>query len=641
MFIERSNKNPILTPNRKQAFEAEAVFNGCPVKRKKNIHLVYRAVSQPHYHYVAKQKLSVSEIGIADSTDGESFTNRRRFVVPEESWERFGCEDPRVTELDGKYYVFYTALSEHPFRAAGIKVGLAISDDLETIQEKHLITPFNAKAMALFPEKINGKFWVVLTANTDLPPSKVCLASFDREEDMWNQSKWESWYQDLDEKSLSLQRNPEDQIEIGAAPIKTAEGWLLLYSHIQNYSSGQPVFGIEAVLLDLKNPRKIIAKTTSPILTPEEYYEKIGLVPNVIFPSGAFLDKMGKINLYYGATDTTCCLVKIDLDFLLDKLLHKLELAKAKRFPGNPIISPIADHPWESKATFNTAALYLDNKVHLVYRAMSEDNTSVLGYATTTDGTHIDYRHSQPIYKPREEFEQKLTQNGNSGCEDPRLTKIGDTIYMCYTAYDGRNAPRVALTSISVKDFLAQKWNFARPVLITPPYIDGKNACIFPEKIEQQRYYFILHRIGTEIVSAFSPTLDFDGHTWIEEYRWIFPRPGMWDSKKIGIVAPPIKTESGWVLFYHGVSEDSVYRLGAILLDLHDPTKVICRSNDPIMEPETPYELEGIVDNVVFSCGVVLLNDQFYLYYGGGDRVIGVATIDKNQLLKNLTTCKL
>jgi predicted GH43/DUF377 family glycosyl hydrolase len=324
----------------------------------------------------------------------------------------------------------------------------------------------------------------------------------------------------------------------------------------------------------------------------------------------------------------------------MDKLLNREGLVKARRSKENPIILPIENHPWESKATFNAAALYLAGKVHIVYRAMSEDNTSVFGYATSKDGTHIDYRSPDPIYKPHEAFEQKLVPNGNSGCEDPRLTKIGDKIYMCYTAFDGRNAPRVALTSISEKDFLAKKWDFAKPVLITPPYLDDKDACIFPEKIEDQNYYFIIHRSDNDIVSAFSPHLDFEGKAWIEEYRWITPRAGMWDSKKIGTAAPPIKTEIGWVLFYHGVSDDGIYRIGAILLDLKDPTKVISRSDEPIIEPLTPYEREGVVRNVVFSCGVVLLGNKFFLYYGGADKVVGVATINKEKLLKNLNPCK-
>ncbi|PIU58464.1 MAG: hypothetical protein COS89_00210, partial [Deltaproteobacteria bacterium CG07_land_8_20_14_0_80_38_7] len=236
-------------------------------------------------------------------------------------------------------------------------------------------------------------------------------------------------------------------------------------------------------------------------------------------------------------------------------------------------------------------------------------------------------------------FEKKMIPAGNSGCEDPRLTKIGSKIYMTYTAFDGQNPPRVALTWIKEKDFLNQKWNFAKPVLISPPSIDDKDACIFPEKINGQ--YFIIHRSGDDIDSAFSPTLDFDGQTWIEEYRWIAPRPGMWDSRKIGIAAPPKKTEKGWILFYHGVSdEDRFYRVGAILLDLKDPTKIIARTDEPIFEPEALYEKEGLIPNVVFPCGAVLLGDKFFLYYGGADKVVGVATIEAEKLLKNLESCK-
>lgn len=642
MLIERSDKNPILKPKRNHSWEAEAVFNGCPIKKGNNIYLIYRALSLPHYHTLAQTKLMVSDIGIAESKDGINFHNRKRFITPEESWERFGCEDPRVTKLGNKYYIFYTALSEYPFRAEGIRVGVAISKDLKTIQEKHLVTPFNAKGMALFPEKINGKIWAVLTVHTDLPPSKICLASFDKEEDIWNKVRWQKWHEDFsasggEKYALPLQRRPEDHIEVGAPPIKTKEGWLLIYSYIENYFSPKPLFGIEAALLDLKNPLKVIAKTKAPLLTPDEYYERIGLVPNVIFPSGALLEK-NSIHLYYGAADTTVCLAVINLPFLLEKLLMKGKSVKAIRARENPIITPNPAHSWEAKAIFNPGAIYLDGKVHLIYRAMSEDNTSVFGYAASEDGIHINYRLKDPIYSPRESFEQKLTAGGNSGCEDPRLTKIGSKIYMLYTAFDGKNPPRVALTWILAKDFVKQKWDWAKPVLISPPDISDKDACILSEKINGQ--YFIIHRIADSIDSAFSPTLNFDGRTWIEEHRWIFPRAGMWDSKKIGVAAPPIKTKKGWILFYHGVSEsDSFYRMGAILLDLADPTKIIARSDEPIFEPETDYEKVGQIQNVVFPCGAVLIKDKFFLYYGGADRIVGVATIDKEELLKNLESC--
>jgi len=638
MIIEHYDKNPILTPNKNQSWEAEAVLNGCPVQRGNKIFLVYRAISLPHYHALAQTKLMVSDIGIAESNDGINFSNRKKFIVPEYEWERFGCEDPRITKLNDKYYIFYTALSEYPFRVEGIKVGLAISKDLETIKEKHLITPFNAKAMALFPERIAGKMWTILTVHTDKPPAKICLASFDREEKLWSEKNWQKWYQNFEKYALPLQRHPEDHIEVGAPPIKTRDGWLLFYSYIKNYFSGSRLFSVEAVLLDLKNPMKILARTNYPLLTPEEYYERIGIVPNVVFPSGALI-KGGKIYLYYGAADTTCALAFVDTQGLLNKMLKKgTRTARFARAKENPIILPIKSHPWEAKATFNPAAIYLENKVHILYRAMSEDNTSTIGYAQSKDGVHIDYRSTEPVYIPREPFEQKLTPSGNSGVEDPRLTKIGDKIYMLYTAFDGKNPPRVALTWIKTKDFLAQKWNWSKSITFSPHDFDNKDSALFPEKFNGK--LLIIHRIGDDIDLAFVSDLEFKIVKELEEHRWISPRKGMWDSKKVGAAAPPIKTRQGWLMFYHGVSEDNIYRVGAVLCDRKDPTKIIARTDEPILEPETVYEKEGEVPNVVFPCGAVLIGNKIFMYYGGADKVVGVATVEIGNLLSVLEQCK-
>jgi predicted GH43/DUF377 family glycosyl hydrolase len=146
--------------------------------------------------------------------------------------------------------------------------------------------------------------------------------------------------------------------------------------------------------------------------------------------------------------------------------------------------------------------------------------------------------------------------------------------------------------------------------------------------------YFIIHRSGEDIDSALVDSLDFDGKTWIEEYRWVSPRKGWWDSKKIGAAAPPIKTKNGWILLYHGISDDNVYRVGALLLDLENPTKIIGRTPEPIFEPEMPYEKQGDVPNVVFPCGAVEIKDNIFMYYGGADKVVGVATIKTKELLK-------
>jgi predicted GH43/DUF377 family glycosyl hydrolase len=634
MIIKRAEENPILKPLSIHAWEAQAVFNGCPVQKRGKIYLLYRAISLPHYHTAARANMVTSDIGIAESKDGLRFERRRRFIVPEYDWEKFGCEDPRITKLGKKFYIFYTALSEYPFRAEGIKVGLATTKDLKRVEEKHLVTPFNAKAMSLFPEKIRGKIWAILTVHTDKPPSKICLASFDREKDIWSKTYWQKWYRVFEKYSLPLQRKPQDHIEVGAPPLKTKYGWLLLYSYIRNYFSSQRLFGVEAVLLDLKNPLKVIAKIDTPILVPEEYYEKMGLVPNVVFPSGAIIKK-DWIYLYYGAADTTCCLAFIKLSPLLKELLKedkkRLKLIRAKE---NPIITPEKKHPWESKATFNPAAIYLQGKIHIIYRAISEDNTSVFGYATSKDGIHIDYRSPQPIYTPREPFEQKQQPGAGSGCEDPRLTKIGNKIYMCYTAFNSY-IPRVALTWIWVKDFLKKQWNWEKPVLISPTDLNDKNAFIFPEKVNGK--YMIIHRVGYDIDYSFSDTLNFKEGTWLEEHRWIYRRKGWWDSKKVGAAAPPIKTKKGWIMLYHGISEeDGAYRVGAVLLDLKNPTKLLGRTSSPILEPKTSYEKEGLVSNVVFPCGNVVLGNKLFVYYGGADKVVGVATIEVDDLLRLL-----
>lgn len=638
MIIERSDKNPILMPNKNQSWEAEAVFNGCPIQNRGKIFLLYRALSLPHYHALARLSMRVSDIGIAQSGDGIHFENRRRFIFPEHDWERFSCEDPRVTKLNGKFYIFYTAISRYPFNADGIKVGLAISKDLETVQEKHLVTPFNAKAMALFPEKVNGKIYALLTVHTDRPPAKICVAAFDKEEDIWSPKYWEGWYKNFEKYALPLQRKPADHIEVGAPPLKTPKGWLLFYSYIRNYFSGQRLFGVEAVLVDIKNPSKIIARTEYPILTPEEYYERLGMVPNTIFPSGAMI-KDGWLRIYYGAADTTCCFASVGLSLLLAQMQEKEKRTiKMTRSAKNPIIVPDKKRGWESKAVFNPAAICLKNEIHLLYRAMSEDNTSVFGYARSSDGVRIVERSSEPAYAPREPFEQKIQPGGNSGCEDPRLTKIGDKIYMCYTAFDGRNPPRVALTWIQAENFLKQRWDWAKPVLISPPDFHDKDGLVFPEKVNGK--YMIIHRVGDDIDFAFSPTLDFKGSEWLEEHRWITPRQGWWDSKKVGAAAPPIKTKKGWLFLYHGVSDDRIYRVGAVLLDLRNPTKIIGRTDNPIFEPETPYEKEGQVPNVVFPCGAALIGKKIFVYYGGADKVVGVASIEVDKLLRVLRLCR-
>jgi predicted GH43/DUF377 family glycosyl hydrolase len=607
------------------------------VKKGKTLYGVYRAIGAED-KFITPSQMSI--IGLGKSKDGRHFEERMPFITPKEEWEKFGCEDPRITFFEGEYYIFYTALSKYPFEASGIKVAVAVSKDLKKVHERHLVTPFNAKAMTLFPERINGKITVIVTVNTDMPPSKIAIAQVNKIEELWNQKFWEKWYANIDEHVVDFKRSPFDHTEVGAPPVKTTHGWLILYSHIQHYFAGggdhDRIFGIEAVLLDFNNPLKILGHTRGPILVPNEPYELIGHVPNIVFPSGAILEK-DVLSIYYGAADTTSCLAHVNITDLVSTMRPETSTRwHFLRSLNNPIIVPDKNHPWEAQATFNPAALRIRNTTHILYRALSGDNTSTIGYASSKDGFFINERLDSPVYIPRESFELKKIAGGNSGCEDPRLTKVGKNIYMCYTAFDGIGPPRVAVTSITEKNFLTKKWQWEKPVLITPAGFDDKDTCILSEKTKGK--YFILHRVGSEICGDYLKSLDFTKETIRKCIRIMGPRINKWDSEKVGISAPPLKTKYGWLLLYHGISKNHhTYRLGAALLDLNDPAIVLARLSDPIFEPAEPYEKVGVVNNVVFPCGMTEREGILYIYYGGADTVVGVATIELDILLRALT----
>lgn len=639
--LNRIPENPIISPNQNNIWEHDGAFNGCVVYAEGSYHMVYRAFSS-----IQKQNgvnMQVSSIGYAKSLDGIHFEEHKLLFSPTESWEIYGCEDPRITYLDGKFYIFYTALSVYPFSAFGIKLAVCITKDFNTF-EKHPVTTFNSKAMALFPEKINGKFVALLTLNTDLPPAKITVAEFDKEEDIYSPQYWTTWQENINKHIIYLLRDIHDQVELGAPPIKTEKGWLVIYSYIKNYTSNDKIFNIEAVLLDIDNPRKVIARTESSLLNPQEKYELEGNVKNVVFPSGALI-KDGKLFVYYGAADTSCALATCDINALLDELkpeeekLVTEEKNKFTRFSKNPILAPIMELNWKNQGVFNPAAIYEDEKVHIVYRAQGDDGTSVFGYASSKDGFHIDEDLDYPIYTPREDFEKKKNpeknKTGNSGCEDPRITKINNRFYMTYTAYDGENPPRVAITSIAINDFLSKNWSWEKPKLISPPGVDDKDACII--KRVNSDGFLAFHRLGDVIWLDHLRDLDFPEKKYLSGGIMAQARKDKWDNVKVGISAPPIETEKGWLLLYHGVSEPGfVYKLGAMLIDYNDPKNILARTDEPIFEPLEKYETVGRVPNVVFPCGAVLIKETIFIYYGGADTVTGVATMPLKTLLDEI-----
>jgi predicted GH43/DUF377 family glycosyl hydrolase len=650
--LNRFPENPLLQPDPNHQWEHDGAFNGCVAQHNGTYNMVYRALSSNVQQNGYNMRLS--SVGYAKSIDGINFGEHQQIIKPEEDWEIYGCEDPRITLFNNQFYIFYTALSVYPFAAYGIKLALAKTSDFQTF-EKHQVTTFNSKAMALFPQKINNRMAALVTINTDLPPAKIAVAFFDREEDIWSPAYWEEWYDNANSHILHLLRDIRDQIELGSPPIKTPDGWLVFYSYIRNYLSNQKDFGVEAVLLDLDDPRKIIGRTNYSLINPEADYELHGDVPNIVFPSAGVVNG-DKLILYYGAADTRCAAAWCNLEELLNELKPKLSsptkgedqgegsTLQAKntsqadtlsRYSGNPILTPAVELEWQAKAVYNPAAFYEDGKVHIVYRAQSMDNTSVFGYAESSDGLHIDENLDVPIYFPRESFEQKTIPNGNSGCEDPRITRIGDRLYMTYTAFDGTNPPRVALTSIAIKDFLKWQWNWDTPKLISLARVDDKDACITLDP--NTNTYLAFHRLGNAIWLDILDSLSIGDDKYLDGKILAEPRKDKWDNTKIGISAPPIETDEGWLLLYHGITTPgNSYAVGALLLDKHNPFTILGRSDKPLLQPEMPYELQGQIPNVVFPCGAVVIEDRLYVYYGGADSVIGVATMPLQKLIGEL-----
>lgn len=300
-----------------------------------------------------------------------------------------------------------------------------------------------------------------------------------------------------------------------------------------------------------------------------------------------------------------------------------------RRYDRNPVLVP-TDNWWESQAVFNCAAALLDGEIHILYRAIGDDGISRFGHAVSVNGLDIARRDPLPIYESLGDELERL------GVEDPRITEIEGTYYITYTgasvypccvAEPGgavTNIPwRCRVGLLSTRNFIT----YRKHGCILPD-MDNKDVVIFPEKINGK--YVMLHRTFPDIWIAYSDDLVH----WYDHKMIMRVQPSGWDCNRIGAGAPPIKTEQGWLNFYHGVDHSRNYRLGVLMLDLDDPSKVIGRSVDPILSPVENWELHGLVPNVVFTCGAVEMDGQYYVYYGGADKVIGVATMDTEDVRK-------
>ena len=323
---------------------------------------------------------------------------------------------------------------------------------------------------------------------------------------------------------------------------------------------------------------------------------------------------------------------------------------RLSRHGQNPIISPLPFREWELGGTFNPAAFQDDDgQVHLLYRAIGADGISRIGHAASPDGLNFNERSMYPVYEPLPGY--GLPSNGSAtgpktynpdfyvsgggwgGSEDPRAVRIDGRVYMSYVAFEGWSSVRIALTSIGLNDFRKRRWSWRRPALISPPGQVNKNWVIFPEKIHGK--FAILHSISPHIAVDYVDSLDALGNAeYIKSHAPRGGRKGFWDNWVRGAGPPPLKTDIGWLLLYHAMdrSDPNKYKIGAMILDYGDPTKVLYRSPQPILTPEAHYENDG-KPGVVYASGAVILGDNLMVYYGGGDKHICIAQTPLRQLL--------
>jgi predicted GH43/DUF377 family glycosyl hydrolase len=308
------------------------------------------------------------------------------------------------------------------------------------------------------------------------------------------------------------------------------------------------------------------------------------------------------------------------------------------RSSANPILTP-TNHWWESRAVLNPGAALYRGRVALVYRAVGGDGLSRFGLAWSVDGEHIDERLDLPLYEGA--LDDPLAR---LGVEDPRITHLEGQYYVTYCK-----------ASVETADTPPLHWEFApfrvrsgvgvthdfktvREVGAILPSANTKDGILFPERIGGR--YAALVREYPSIQYVTSSDLQH----WSNPVTVMEPLPDSWEQERIGAGPPPVRTPWGWLLLYHAneylrlPDNTRMYRMGLAVLAPDDPSRVRYRHPEPIFSPEAPYEVKGPVGNVVFGTGLVEINDSFYLYYGAGDGVIGVATARREDvfaLLRN------
>jgi len=306
----------------------------------------------------------------------------------------------------------------------------------------------------------------------------------------------------------------------------------------------------------------------------------------------------------------------------------------------NPVLSPGATY-WTAEAVLNPAALVLAGRTRLIYRAVGIDGVSRLGYASSGNGIIFDEQLPYPIYaaqnpggvpEPERRYSPVLYPSGGSwgGCEDPRMVCIEGRVYVTFNMFEDWKL-RVGVISMSEADFLAKRfYKWAGPTILSHSDRE-KNWMLFPEKIRGQ--FAVLHGIigpdETRVRIEYTDALETLAERKFDtvDPQQVPDTPIMWHVHVRSAGPPPIRTDRGWLVLYHAhdAKEGGRYKLGAMLLDLNDPTKILHRAASPALSPDEPYENHG-KPGIVYSCGAVVRNGMLFVYYGGADKVVCVAT---------------
>jgi predicted GH43/DUF377 family glycosyl hydrolase len=326
------------------------------------------------------------------------------------------------------------------------------------------------------------------------------------------------------------------------------------------------------------------------------------------------------------------------------------------RHIGNPLLTP-SQYDFEKQAVFNAAAVHDGEKTHLFYRAVGADGISRIGYASSTDGISIDERLPYPIYalegpsphlasarkEHAEKFYPELVASGGSwgGTEDPRAVIIEDRVYLTFSAFHNWDALRIGMTSLSLEDLKAKRWNWSPLTYLSPKGQVHKNWVLFPEKIKGQ--FAILHSISPNPTIDYRKSIAAIGKSEPEIQSSQGARTAgnkdSWDNWVRGAGPAPIKTDKGWLVLYHATDREKhghEYQIGAMLLDLDTPEKVIARAPAPLLSPYAEYEISGAKPGVVYTCGATVINDTLTVYYGAADNFVCAATTPLSEFLEKL-----